>query len=122
MGMKTKDIILPTLALAICLGCKKVEKESAVSDAIGSPAVGAEASPSGAAAQDLNQAQAEIDKQNYEAAVGALVRARSSGSAEEQAQSEQKIRDVTQQLLEASQRDPKAKEAYENLGRAMLGR
>ena len=111
--------------LLISTGCSK-SSEGEVVDASGNaaaPAVPEKADPG--ANQAITTAQTAIEKNDYDAAIAALMAARqadASMSEEQKLAYRQSVRDFSTKLLEQSQNDPKAKEAYQNFGRLMKGR
>lgn len=112
-------------AALLSTGCSK-SGEGDVVDASGkaaAPAVPEKADP--AANQAISTAQAAIEKNDYDAAIAALMAARqadASMSEEQKLAYRQSVRDFSTKLLEQSQNDPKAREAYQNFGRLMKGR
>lgn len=116
---------LLTSAFLVSTGCSK-SGDGEVVDANGkaaAPAVPEKADP--AANQAISTAQAAIEKNDYDAAIAALMAARqadASMSEEQKLAYRQSVRDFSTKLLEQSQNDPKAREAYQNFGRLMKGR
>lgn len=112
-------------ACVVSTGCSK-SGDGEVVDASGkaaAPAVPEKADP--AANQAISTAQTAIEKNDYDAAIAALMVARqadASMSEEQKLAYRQSVRDFSTKLLEQSQNDPKAREAYQNFGRLMKGR
>ena len=101
-------------------GCRKTADgpdaagEAVVSTGTADPAV----------AQALDKANAALRKNEYDEAVAALMAAKQSGAMSDQQKTQyrQSMLDTTTRLLEASQTDPKARQAYDALGRLSKGR
>jgi hypothetical protein len=117
------------LALSlIAVGCSK--KEAAEAE----PAVDADGKTAAAPVKEKDNAEAgqaissvgsALQKNDFDAAIGALLQAQQTQGAMSEAQKQQyaqSVRDTTTRLLEASRTDPKAAEAYANFGRLMTGR
>ena len=127
MNNPSNPALLALLAsvLLISTGCSK-SSEGEVVDASGKAA--APAGPEKAdpvANQAITTAQTAIEKNDYDAAIAALMAARqadASMSEEQKLAYRQSVRDFSTKLLEQSQNDPKAREAYQNFGRLMKGR
>jgi hypothetical protein len=124
---KALGLTLMATALAFAPGCSKSGEDAGGGvDASGNaaaPAVPEKANPE--AAQAAAAVKAAMEKNDYDAAIAALVAAQTSDAAMSEAQKNQHrqaMQDVTTRLLEASQSDPKAMEAYQNLGRLMKRR
>ena len=129
--MKNQRWILAVVALlcgGLFLGCKKSE-DAAVADPVdaGGDAAAAAVAVRGdptvsAQMQAANDALAQAE---YDNAVGNLMQANMNQGAMSEAQKaayQQQLRDTTMNLLERSKTDPKAMEAYQNMGRMMTGR
>lgn len=117
---------LAVCALAlVATGCKKsADETAAAADADGKSSAPAVPQKGDAeAAQAISGVNTALQKNDYDAAIAALVAAKQSGtmSDAQKDQYRQAMRDASTKLLEASQHDAKAKEAYENLGRLMKG-
>lgn len=71
----------------------------------------------------FNDVATDISNNNYEAAAGKLALLKQvPKNPEEERQFAQLNDDLTRLLQEQAQSDPKAREAYQNYGRMMLGR
>jgi hypothetical protein len=123
----TPAILLFTGILAVTSpGCLKSDDGASGVDANGKAAAAAvpgKADP--VASQAMTTATTALEKNDYDAAIAALMAAKQSAgtmSDQQAIQYRQSLMDASSKLLEASQTDPKAKEAYENLGRLMKGR
>ena len=122
----TRQHLVAGLAAVIVLlapGCKKAADDAAV-DADGKTAAAAvpeKGDPQ--ASQALAGIKPALEKNDYDAAIAALVAAKQSGpmSDAQSADYRRAVNETTQRLLEAAQTDAKAKEAYENFGRLMKG-
>jgi len=134
--MKHLALSVVVFALVISFnGCSKKQ------EATSSPQPAPESSPSPAAQQTrtatpqpaaaVNVVQLEnnvntaLKQQNYDAAVDALVQAQSSVanmSDEQRRQYAQQFRNASEALKNASLTDPKARAAYDRMGRAITGR
>lgn len=118
-------LLIATLGL-IASGCSKSDDGAAGVDASGkaeAAAVPGKADP--AASQALTTATTALEKNDYDAAIAALMAAKQNAgtmSDQQTAQYRQSLLDASTKLLEASRSDPKAMEAYQNLGRLMKGR
>ncbi len=119
--------LLLTASLAlIAPGCSKSDDGAAAVDANGKAAaavVPGKADPE--ASQALTTATTALEKNDYDEAISALMAAKQSAgtmSDQQTAQYRQSLLDASTKLLEASRTDPKAMEAYQNLGRLMKGR
>ena len=113
--------IVAALALGF-VGCKKTADE--VVDESGKSAAPAVPQKGDAeAGQAIASVNAAMQKNDYDAAIAALVQAKQAGgmSDQQKAQYNQTVLDTTTRLLEAAQHDAKAKEAYENYARLMKG-
>jgi len=124
---ETLALLLVSAVLAGTTGCSKSgEGDAASVDASGNAAAPAVPEMGSAeAAQAVAAANAAMAKNDYDAAIAALVTAQASEAPLSDAQKNQHrqaVQDVTTKLLEASQNDPKAMEAYQNLGRLMKRR
>ncbi len=124
---ETLASVLVSAVLAVSAGCSKsAEGDGAAVDASGNAAAPAVPEKGSAeAAQAVAAANAAMAKNDYDAAIAALVTAQASEAPLSDAQKNQHrqaVQDVTTKLLEASQNDPKAMEAYQNLGRLMKRR
>ena len=124
---QTLALLLVSAVLATSSGCSKSgEADAAATDASGNAAAPAVPEKGSAeAAQAVAAANAAMAKNDYDAAIAALVTAQASEAPMSDAQKNQHrqaVQDVTTKLLEASQNDPKAMEAYQNLGRLMKRR
>jgi|GEM_PF-511164 len=118
---------LVAAALVGSVGCSKSgEGDAGAADESGNAAAPAVPEKGSAeAAQAVAAANAAMAKNDYDAAIAALVTAQASEAPMSDAQKNQHrqaVQDVTTKLLEASQNDPKAMEAYQNLGRLMKRR
>ncbi len=124
---ETLVLLMASAVIAGSVGCSKSgEGDGAAVDASGNAAAPAVPEKGSAeAAQAVAAANAAIAKNDYDAAIAALVSAQASEAPMSDAQKNQHrqaVQDVTTRLLEASQNDPKAMEAYQNLGRLMKRR
>jgi hypothetical protein len=124
---ETLALLLVSVALAGSVGCSKSGGDDAASvDESGNAAAPAVPEKGSAeAAQAVAAANAAMAKNDYDAAIAALITAQASEAPMSDAQKNQHrqaVQDVTTRLLEASQNDPKAMEAYQNLGRLMKRR
>ena len=129
--MKTKLNTLTSLVLALgvglAVGCSKSGEDSTAGvDASGNaaaPAVPEKGNPE--AARAVSAATAAMEKNDYDAAISALMAAQSADAPMSDAQKNEyhkAVREVTLRLVEAADSDPKAKEAYDNLSRLMTRR
>ena len=123
----TPALLLLTATLGLTApGCSKSDDGAAGVDASGkaeAAAVPGKADP--AASQALTTATTALEKNDYDAAIAALMAAKQNAgtmSDQQTAQYRQSLLDASTKLLEASRSDPKAMEAYQNLGRLMKGR
>lgn len=123
----TPAFLLLTATLAFTgPGCSKSDDGAAAVDANGkseAAAVPGKADP--ATSQALTTATTALEKNDYDAAIAALMAAKQNAGAmsdQQTAQYRQSLLDASTKLLEASRTDPKAMEAYQNLGRLMKGR
>jgi hypothetical protein len=124
---ETLALLMASAVIAGSLGgSKSGEGDGAAVDASGNAAAPAVPEKGSAeAAQAVAAANAAMAKNDYDAAIAALVSAQASEAPMSDAQKNQHrqaVQDVTTRLLEASQNDPKAMEAYQNLGRLMKRR
>ena len=107
-------------------GCSKSDKDDVAVDANGKSAPAAVPGKGDAAAsQAISIANKAIEQSDYDAAIAALMAAKQSNEGMSDQQKDayrQSLRDASTRLLEASRTDPKAMEAYQNLGRLMKGR
>ena len=74
---------------------------------------------------ELNSANQALQQRNYDAAVDALAKVQPTTSTMSDAQRlqyAQQVRNTSELLIQAMPTDPKAKAAYEKLGRNVLGR
>ena len=119
------------LIFAACLGaCSKSDVETP--PVVPEAAAPAGAAPVAAARTAVSQPapfEAELttsmQQKNYDAAVDVLLRAQSATgnmSDDQRRQYAQQFRNISESLKAASATDPKAKAAYERMGRAVLGR
>lgn len=119
----TGGVLVLFLAAA---GCSKSGDAEAGVDASGNAAAPAVPEKGNAeAAQAVTAARAAMEKNDYDAAIAALVAAQATEAPLSDAQKNQHrqaVQDLTTKLLEASQSDPRAMEAYQNLGRLMKRR
>lgn len=115
------------LALAgiLVAGCNKKGDDATAGGGDGAAPPVPEGRGAPEATGQVGAANAALEKNDYDAAVAALLQARQAQGAMNEAQQQQyqqAIRDASNRLLEASKSDPKAAEAYQNLGRLMTGR
>lgn len=128
-------ILLPVVALALT-GCSKDESSDLIlppeDEPLEEQAAAAQPAPQAAPVpapasdvvmQDLNAIPANLDSGNYDAAVTSLSAMRhvEMDAAQKQAY-RQSMFDTQQYLLQQAQSDPKAQEAYNRLGRQVMGR
>lgn len=124
-------IILPLAGMILFAGCGKSETPETVTSPTAVPseeytAENANQSPTEPQAglsSAFDAVAADISAKNYEAAAGKLALLQHTPKTpDEERQFVQLTGDLNALLLELSQSDPKAKEAYQNYGRMMLGR
>lgn len=133
--MKTFFRTVAVAGLVICLNaCSKKDVEpSAQSSPAPAPASPSQPqaqataattpAPSGAVA--LENVNTALQQQNYDTAVDILLRVKTSSQLTNASQSSlyaQQLQKTTMALSQAMATDPKAKAAYERLGRAVMGR
>jgi hypothetical protein len=133
MRLVLRIVSLMTVAL-VFQACTKKETE-----APSAPTPTAETSPSPApqpgtpvsggtpvnVSAELNSANQALQQRNYDAAVDALAKVQPTTSTMSDAQRlqyAQQVRNTSELLIQAMGTDPKAKAAYEKLGRNALGR
>ncbi|KAB2674968.1 MAG: hypothetical protein DVB31_01245 [Verrucomicrobia bacterium] len=122
MNTRLHSVLFLALALG-AMGCKKTSDAAAGADESGAAAATVPQKGDPAASQALATANAALQKNDYDAVIAALIAAKQSEGMSDQQKNQyrQSVRDTTTKLLEASQTDPKAKEAYENLSRLHKG-
>jgi len=132
--MKCLALFVVATALAVSLnGCSKKQESATLPQPApesSSPVQQTRiATPQSAATVNVvqleNNVSTALKQQNYDAAVDVLVQAQSSVgnmSEDQRRQYAQQFRNASETLKNASLTDPKAKAAYDRMGRAITGR
>lgn len=133
--MKTLLLAVGVAGVVICLNaCSKKDVEPSAelspAPAPASPSQSqshttAASAPSPSGAVGLENVSTAIQQQNYDGAVDILIRARTASqltNTTQSAQYAQQLQNTTMALSQAMATDPRAKAAYERLGRAVMGR
>ena len=115
------------LLLPASLGCKKTNQNLSETKASLPEVLENQTAPKTEAIATELTGRGEIDKldqtvksKNYDAAVGTIIRAQQGGRLTEEQR--KKIADAQLQLIQAAATDEKARQAYQELGRVMMGR
>ena len=129
--MKFKHSTLISICSAIwmglAVGCSKSGDDSTAGvDGNGNAAAPAVPEKGNAeASRAVSAAAAAMEKNDYDAAISALISVQAAEAPMSDAQKNEyhkAVREVTLRLVEAADSDPKAKEAYDNLSRLMTRR
>ena len=121
-----KALILSCLTAGLVFaGCSKTEvaedAEAPAADASGEPTRPVKANP--ALASALDTVDDAVASKQYDQAVETLVGAKMAPKTErEEKLYQERLHQTTQELLQKSQTDPQARQAYESLGRVVQGR